>query len=134
MKNDPLSDIPAMKRPSFLIASNGAVPSIEQKPASENPFKVGDILHSKTGYEAAISEFHKVVKVSGKNVWIVELEQHRKYENGGMDWVSTPNLNTPVDAKSGTRRLVKGGKYVKINSFRTAWLWNGEPSHDYNYH
>jgi hypothetical protein len=118
-------------KPSFLVNSDGSVPSL--KTENPNPFKVGDILHSATGYEASISEYHKVVRVSGKNVWLVELPVIRKYSQGGMDWESTPDLHSSANG-SEIRRLVKDGNRVKINDYRSAWLWDGSVSHDYNYH
>jgi hypothetical protein len=117
--------------PSFLVNEDGTVPSLTK--TSTNTLKVGDILHSATGYEASISEFHKVVKVSGKNVWLVELPVNRKYQNGGMDWEASPDLQSSVDGPT-IRRLVKDGNRVKIDSYRTAWKWSGEVAHDYNYH
>jgi hypothetical protein len=121
-----------MNSKPFLIKSDGSVPALSADKG--NPFKVGDILHSATGYEASISEFHKVVKVSGKNVWIVELPVNRKYTGqGGMEWESYPDLNSGHTGPE-MRRLVKNGDRVKINSYRTAWKWDGKVSHDYNYH
>ena len=101
----------------------------------EAEIKAGDILVGKYGYEADIASFYKVLKRTPKQVVIVELEQHRCYD-GCMDWTSVP---TDVTCGKVLRRKVKqnwnhGGEHVSINSYQSAYVWDGHTERCYNYH
>jgi hypothetical protein len=96
-----------------------------------NPFKVGDILVGSSGYDAHISRFFSVIKTTASCVYLVELCQEQNWQQGGMDWTTKPTKET---TGSSFRRNVKGGSYVRINSFTSAFKWSGEVCRNYNYH
>jgi hypothetical protein len=112
--------------------------------------KVGDILYSSWGYDQTNIEFFKVVKVSEFSVWIQEIGkkvvevtgwahqnvvpvdsaeyQVRNWDNEKDDW---DNVNTfitkthPIQRKKIQASHATYG--VSLNSFSSAWVWDGKP-------
>lgn len=108
--------------------------ALKASAAPKNGPKVGDILCGTYGYEACIAVFAKVVGVTGSSVRVVELDDSRVYSNGGMDWVSTPIVNSdgPVVIK---RVKPVGDSYrIKWNSCVNLYKWDGESVSCYNHH
>lgn len=110
--------------------------SLSQKHVNVNTPKVGDILVSSSGYEASISSYCKVVKVSKSFVHIQYLDAiGSDYRMGGMYWTSNPNLNDTTGLIDRRKWSDCGESYrVKNNSFSNFYLWDGKPREDYNVH
>ena len=112
--------------------------------------KVGDILYSSWGYDQTNIEFFKVVKVSEFSVWIQEVGAkvvevtgwaHEKViptdssDYQARNWDNVPdvfgNVNTYITKTHPIqRKKIKtygGGYGVSLNSFSSAWLWDGKP-------
>ncbi len=94
--------------------------------------KVGDILSCSWGYDQTNVDFYKVVKLSpsGKSVTIMRIKSAVK-ENGYMSGESTPAVphTFRADAKPLTKRVnsYEGSYCVTMNSYSTAFLWDGKP-------
>ena len=130
------------------------------KPETPKVIEVGMILCCQWGYEANNVDFYKVTKRTNSQVTLVELEsQFIRYDEGcgcgnGDKWVSASNklkLKTertynPVTQQMEViassiitlRRKVRikytGEECVKIESYSSAFIWNGKPVLDYNHH
>ena len=96
----------------------------------------GDILVATWGYDAAISDFYVVLKRTPKTVELAHLRTHEQplgnyYTDG---WSATPT--DVVDGKPFRRRVASydGEEYVGISSYANAYLWNGKPVHNFNWH
>lgn len=97
--------------------------------------KTGDILVSTWGYEARIASFYKVVGTTPKSVKIAELVDHIRTG----DWVGGTSKPDPNSRHGNimTKRVMSnyaGVPCVKINSFSTAYKWDGNPVQTYNHH
>ena len=112
--------------------------------------KVGDILYSSWGYDQTNIEFFKVVKVSEFSVWIQEIGkkvvevtgwahqnvvpvespeyQVRNWNQEKDDW---DNVNTFITKTHPIQRKkiqdYGDGYGVSLNSFSSAWIWDGKP-------
>ena len=112
--------------------------------------KVGDILYSSWGYDQTNIEFFKVVKVSEFSVWIQEIGkkvvevtgwahqnvvpvdspeyQVRNWNKEKDDW---DNVNTFITKTHPIQRKkiqdYGDGYGVSLNSFSSAWIWDGKP-------
>ena len=112
--------------------------------------KVGDILYSSWGYDQTNIEFFKVVKVSEFSVWIQEIGkkvvevtgwahqnvvpvdspeyQVRNWDKEKDDW---DNVNTFITKTHPIQRKkiqdYGDGYGVSLNSFSSAWIWDGKP-------
>ena len=112
--------------------------------------KVGDILYSSWGYDQTNIEFFKVVKVSKFSVWIQEIGkevvkvtgwahqnvvpvdspeyQVRNWNNEKDDWDNVNTFITKTHAIQRKKIQPYGDAYgVSLNSFSSAWLWDGKP-------
>ena len=86
--------------------------------------KVGDIFNATWGYEQTNQDFYQVVGIktkSNKTLVIRELKVNREYTSD-MSGNVTP---TKDDFYSEPREIKFDGKYIKINSFSKATLWDG---------
>ena len=104
--------------------------------------KVGDILYSSWGYDQTNIEFFKVVRVSEFSVWIQKLGskivavtgwahedvvptdsstyETRKYEGEGYETRTYPIRRHKIQESF-------SGYGVSLNSFSSAFLWDGKP-------
>jgi hypothetical protein len=112
--------------------------------------KVGDILYSSWGYDQTNIEFFKVVKVSEFSVWIQEIGkkvvevtgwahqnvvpvdspeyQVRNWDNEKDDWDNVNPFITKTHPIQRKKIQAYGDGYgVSLNSFSSAWLWDGKP-------
>jgi hypothetical protein len=112
--------------------------------------KVGDILYSSWGYDQTNIEFFKVVKVSEFSVWIQEIGkkvvevtgwahqnvvpvdspeyQVRNWNNEKDDWDNVNTFITKTHPIQRKKIQAYGDAYgVSLNSFSSAWLWDGKP-------
>jgi hypothetical protein len=112
--------------------------------------KVGDILYSSWGYDQTNIEFFKVVKVSEFSVWIQEIGkkvvevtgwahqnvvpvdsaeyQVRNWDNEKDDWDNVNTFITKTHPIQRKKIQTYGGGYgVSLNSFSSAWVWDGKP-------
>jgi hypothetical protein len=112
--------------------------------------KVGDILYSSWGYDQTNIEFFKVVKVSEFSVWIQEIGkkvvevtgwahqnvvpvdspeyQVRNWDKEKDDWDNVNTFITKTHPIQRKKIQTYGGGYgVSLNSFSSAWVWDGKP-------
>ena len=112
--------------------------------------KVGDILYSSWGYDQTNIEFFKVVKVSKFSVWIQEIGkevvevtgwahqnvvpvdspeyQVRNWDKEKDDWDNVNEYITKTHPIQRKKIQAYGDGYgVSLNSFSSAWLWDGKP-------
>ena len=112
--------------------------------------KVGDILYSSWGYDQTNIEFFKVVKVSEFSVWIQEIGkkvvevtgwahqnvvpvdspeyQVRNWDKEKDDWDNVNPFITKTHPIQRKKIQAYGDAYgVSLNSFSSAWLWDGKP-------
>jgi hypothetical protein len=112
--------------------------------------KVGDILYSSWGYDQTNIEFFKVVKVSEFSVWIQEIGkkvvevtgwahqnvvpvdspeyQVRNWDKEKDDWDNVNEYITKTHPIQRKKIQAYGDGYgVSLNSFSSAWLWDGKP-------
>lgn len=106
--------------------------------ASVTP-KVGDILHGIYGYEATISTFARVTKVTASSVVLVEMEQLRTYRPGGsgMFWTTVPLFNARPAGRAVTKRFKQAerGYSVKWSSYQSLFSgYDGSPVDNENTH
>jgi len=85
----------------------------------------GDIFVCSWGYGQTNIDYYKVISVLNKSVVIAGMGQTRKY-TGSMQGQCVPDP-TKVDTKRITKRINSYGNKacLKINSFSTAFKWNG---------
>lgn len=85
--------------------------------------RVGDILYSSWGWEQTNIDFYQVIAIRGSAVDLRQLDQ-RTTEDGYMCGTTVP-LPDVFKGKTHTHRLSKN--YIRIDSYRTAWKWDGSP-------
>ena len=85
--------------------------------------RVGDILYSSWGWEQTNIDFYQVIAIRGSAVDLRQLDQ-RTTEDGYMCGTTVP-LPDVFKGKTHTHRLSKN--YIRIDSYRTAWKWDGQP-------
>ena len=113
--------------------------------------KVGDILVSAWGYDQTNIDFYKVVKATEKSVWLQPIKQQIVQQTGSLSETVVP-LDTAatdyawnesgerVDITLGSARYKihisknSGNYFVRLNSFSSAYLWNGKPMEQTHYH
>ena len=114
---------------SILSSASVATQAVINKPVA------GDILCGSYGYEASIARFYKVLKVTNASVVIAQLDANNVYKQGGMDWTSTPILDSVVGDELTKRFKPCGDSYfVKLSSYCTLYKWSGKSVECYNYH
>lgn len=116
------------------LSSSGLVNSAPVN--ASDVIKVGDIIVSRSGYDACIARFAKVVAVAGKSVKIQRIRSiDSDVKNGGMDWVSVPAVNAHVGEVETKRVKLMGDTFaIKDNSYSTFFKWSGLPLECYNHH
>ena len=90
--------------------------------------KVGDIFSCSWGYEQTNVDFYKITAVLPHSVKYVAIGENRKY-TGPMCGEAMPDLNS-VGTQEKTARIrvdMNGNVSFKLNSYSTAYRWNGEP-------
>lgn len=81
------------------------------------------ILYSSWGWEQTNIDFYQVVAIRGCAVDLRQFDQ-RTTEDGYMCGTTVP-LSDVFKGTIHTHRLSKN--YIRIDSCRTAWKWNGQP-------
>lgn len=110
------------------IAVNAIDVTLVNKPVPS--VDVGQIFVCSWGYGQTNIDYYKVIEVLNKSVVIAPIGQTRKY-TGSMQGECVPD-STKVGTKRITKRInsysTKDGTNVclKINSFSTAFKWNGK--------
>lgn len=97
---------------------------------------VGEIYVANWGYDACISNFYKITKVTEKRVKAVLLGTERL--PGGNAWVDYQVIpGEPIGGdskeKSGTPYLSCNEVAIKIEG-KYATKWSGKPLNNYNHH
>lgn len=85
----------------------------------------GHILSAMWGYEQTNVNFYQVTRLIGRNT--VELRELRQVIQGGEHWATGKAM--PSDEFKGeafTRRVHGASQSVRINSYRSATLWDGK--------
>lgn len=112
--------------------------------------EVGTILYSSWGYDQTNIEFYKVVKVSEKSVWIQELKNQIVEQVGFMSekvvpsdefrkggWVKAPDgigqVYDPDYIAPPERKLWSKHGGVRLSSFQSAWIWDGQSKYASHY-
>ena len=119
-----------------------------------NAIKEGDILLANWGYEANNPDFFKVLKRTDKQVTLMALKHKTvSYDNhplGGGYVIPTDEAKTsscwrkyqyyadeakePVIIKKKVHSDEAGNEHIELANYAWAYLWDGQPAHDYNYH
>ena len=105
--------------------------------------KVGDILYSSWGYDQTNIEFFKVVKVSDFSVWIQGIGKeivevtgwaHQNVVPVDCSEVKVRNWDVPGEYITKVHPVKRhkiqqsfSGYGVSLNSFSSAFLWDGKP-------
>ena len=110
---------PGIKRPRYVYNEAVARSSEEFR----RSLRVGDILYSSWGWEQTNIDFYQVIAIRGSAVDLRQLDQ-RTTEDGYMCGTTVP-LPDVFKGKTHTHRLSKN--YIRIDSYRTAWKWDGQP-------
>lgn len=104
-----------------------------------NPYKVGDIVFIRWGYDMILIQYYKVTRVTPSKVGLVELEQDEQY-TGYLSGKTTPiedkeieGSNAPYSAhKDCLYKVCEDGR-IRIPSYRgghdykNAEKWHGTP-------
>ena len=80
-------------------------------------------IYSSWGWEQTNIDFYQVVAIRGSAVDLRKLDQ-RTTEDGYMCGTTVP-LPDVFKGTTHTHRLSKN--YIRIDSCRTAWKWDGQP-------
>lgn len=111
--------------------------------------KEGDILLANWGYEANNPTFLKVVKRSNSMVHLMIMKNeivksdghwgsYVKPSNTPATWHVWQNADheqgQPVIIRRKVKKLYETEEYVRAESYCGAYLWDGKPAHEYNYH
>lgn len=107
------------------------------KPKTDNPFKVGDILHTSWGWGMTINTFYKVMKTTPKMVYIREMEKvvvENDAHTGGFSGKQIPTNDFSPSNDEVTRHKVQSSRYgnepVRVKTpDGYARLWDGEPKY-----
>lgn len=104
--------------------------------------KVGDILYSSWGYDQTNIEFFKVVKTSEFSVWIQKVGSQVVEVTGWAHQNVIPTDSSDYEVRNweGEGYITKThsikrhkiqswgeGYGVSLNSYASAWLWDGKP-------
>ena len=92
--------------------------------------KVNDILACSWGYDQTNVDFYKVVKVMDKSIRIAQVGTNETNE-GFLTGKATPAIeNVSTEAKTKRFCAVGDDRYgCRINSFSSAYLWDGQPKY-----
>lgn len=85
--------------------------------------RVGDILYSSWGWEQTNIDFYQVIAIRGSAVDLRQLDQ-RTTEDSYMCGTTVP---LPDVSRARPIRTVCRKNYIRIDSYRTAWKWDGQP-------
>lgn len=92
---------------------------------TDKKIKEGTILYSSWGYDQTNIDWYKVVRANEKTAWVVRLRAKKTYD-GHMHGASEP-----TDEQFGEviRRKIKnyGYDYINIDSYASAYVWDGRP-------
>jgi len=103
----------------------------KEKRLAPSTLKEGAILYSSWGYEQTNIDFYQVTKVIGsRSVEIRELAQERT----PTAWEQGETMPKPgVFIGEPMRKLVRDQNTININSYASAWMWEGKPKHFTSY-
>ena len=89
----------------------------------QHTLNVGDILYSSWGYDQTNVDFYEVVQVIGKAVAIRQIEKRVVSGNEYSEYVA------PMPRKyiGPALKKIPRNNSVRLNSFSSAWLWDGKP-------
>ena len=120
---------PGMKRPRYVYKArtpeeyDKAMECIRQEAERFRRLDGAGILYSSWGWEQTNIDFYQVVAIRGSAVDLRKLDQ-RTTEDGYMCGTTVP-LPDVFKGTTHTHRLSKN--YIRIDSCRTAWKWDGQP-------
>lgn len=102
-----------------------------------NPYKVGDIVYTISGYDMTLVDFYEVVRTTACKVELRELEQTETYD-GFLCGTTIPKPGCYAERqefKAGTLFKVCDNGIIKVpywpgcSSYSYAKIWNGTPKH-----
>ena len=102
---------------------------VERKVALSQPstLKVGDIMYASWGYDQTNVDFYQVIKTIGKRtVELRPISQSLDHTEVHSDYVLPVKDSFTGEAK---KHIVKNGKDISLNSYSSAWLWDGRPKY-----
>jgi hypothetical protein len=137
---------------TFLKDWTPPVKEIKPEPVPD-VLKEGDILLANWGYEANNPHFFKVLKRTAKQATIMQLKNKTvSLTNDGMGgqmvmptdepqtfsvWRDNnygANENAPVILKRKIHTNSYPNEFILLANYAAAYLWDGKPAHDYNWH
>lgn len=97
-------------------------------PESARTFVEGAILYTSWGYDQTNIDWYEIVKRKGAFVWIREIGGRRE-ENGWATGTTLPAPGHFIGPEMRKKvRVYKGDENsVRIESYASAWLWDGKP-------
>ena len=101
--------------------------------------QVGDIFENTYGYEASITHFWQVTRVSEKSVWVRQIKKKciskGDYWSYGEDVLPIPDAFVGEEYRKKLRiSPYRGTPCFTVNSYSDAYLWDGKPINNYNWH
>lgn len=100
---------------------------LEERRSFKHSLKVGDILYSSWGYDQTNIDFFQVTAVGEKSVKIREIGKRNVGSHGTEESVVAikDHFTGPEEIK-----MVRQGNSVRINSFSSAYPWDGKPKYE----
>ena len=90
---------------------------------------VGDILYSSWGYDQTNIDFYEIVSATPKSVQIRPLEDKIVREGRGSDEVVPVPGKYTGPPKRKKIKVYNGKPLIDLNSYSSAYLWDGRPKH-----
>jgi hypothetical protein len=109
-----------------------------KKGEEEHPIlKVGTIMVSSWGYDQTNIDFYVVVRSNAKTAWINEINSIKNY-TGNMSGTAMPdtkNMNMKIGPKTLRKKIDNFGSdpSISLNSFSSAYVWDGKPENYTSY-
>ena len=97
----------------------------EERKQFKHDYQIGDILYSSWGYDQTNIDFYEVVGLTAKTVTLQEIGSKVVKDHGHtIELMPVPGRPKGKILKN---KRVSTGKSVKINSFASAYKWDGKP-------
>ena len=98
---------------------------VMNKTTSETTIRVGSIFYSSWGYDQTNIDWYEVVGLTCKGVKVRSIESIKEY-TGSMVGTSRPRIGGYMgEIKTKMLRSHKDRYWFRVNSFSSAWEWDG---------
>lgn len=94
-------------------------------PKPKAKFEAGAILYCSWGYEQTNYDFYIVKKIDPNWIYIVQLENESSAYNS--QYMTSVEMPTFKEVGGMIRRKLKSTEWIKISSYKYAYLWDGQP-------